>query len=298
MAIDLAKLKAAAAATGRDMTVAQTGGGDDYVPPETGRTRLRFIGYVEIGKHKDTIPGKPATIRPKVQLIFELSGPKHEPKVAENGEKIPHRITVTTNYSLNEKATFFRLFQQLNYKGTATHIVELLGGAYTGEVFHRQFKKRDGSDGIAVDLKPKGGAYQFGAPRYEIVGEDGPTGEYAPLKVAPAISPIRAFLWENPDMDQWNSLFIDGEYPERKDKDGKVVAPAKSKNVLQAAIKSAENFKGSPIALLLAAGGQSLDIPDAERVNVGEDDEAPTLPARHVSEDPAAATDILNGIAG
>ena len=300
MAIDIAKLKAAAAATGKDMTKAQTGGGGgDYVPPAEGKTRLRFIGYIELGKQKDQIPGKPMTVKPKVELIFELSGPKHPPKVTDDGEKIPHRISITTNYSLNEKATFFKLFQQMNHAGKATHIVDLLGSAYTGTVYHRKYQKKDGTEGIAVDLKAKGGAYMLGAPIYEIVNEDGPTGDFAPLKVDPPISPIRAFLWECPDMEQWQSLYIDGEYPERKDDAGKVIAKAKSKNVFQAKIKMAENFGGSPIALLLASNGVALDIPDAEQAAT-EDDEVES--AAPVLSDPAPpqgqdADDILNGVA-
>ncbi len=302
MAIDLTKLAAAATATGKDMTKAQTGGGGDYVPPVEGATRLRFIGYIELGKQKDQIPGKPVQIKPKVELVFELSGPKHPPKVLDDGTKLPHRISIVTNYSLNEKATFYKLFQQLNHAGKATHIVQLLGNAYKGTVYHRKYKKNDGSEGIAVDLKAKGGAYVIEAPRYEVVNEDGPTGEFAPLKVDAPISPIRCFLWDIPDMDQWASIYIDGEYPERKDDAGKVLSKAKSKNVYQAKIKSAENFAGSPIALLLAGNGVALDIPDAERAATEDEfedvpDENPGRVTEHPTPVGADADDILNGVA-
>lgn len=303
MAIDINKLKAAAAATGKDMTKAQTGGGGDYVPPAEGKCNLRLVGYIELGKHKDQVPGKPVTIKPKVELIFELSGAKHKPTETEDGTKIPHRISVVTNFSLNEKATFFKIFQQLNYAGTATHIVDLLGKAYRGTVYHRKYKKADGSEGVAADLKVKGGAYVFEPPRYEIVDpESGPTGEYAELRVDPPISPIRAFLWEMPDMEQWQSLFIEGEYPARVDEKGNVTLPAKTKNVFQAKIKNAVNFAGSPIALLLAGNGVSLDIPDAERISVDSDeDDTPSAPQQRivdpVTPQGADADDILNGVA-
>jgi hypothetical protein len=65
-------------------------------------------------------------------------------------------------------------------------------------------------------------------------------------------------------------LFIEGEYPERKDDKGNVTSPARSKNVFQNAIKNAVNFKGSPIYTLLAQNGQSLDIP-----TVDEQEDAP-----------------------
>lgn len=304
MAIDFTKLAAAAAATGKDMTKAQTGGGGDYVPPAEGPTRLRLVGYIELGKQKDQIPGKPMQIKPKVELIFELSGPKHPPKVLDDGTKLPHRISIVTNFSLNEKATFFKLFQQLNHAGTATHMVALLGNAYKGTVYHRKYKKSDGTEGIAADLKVKGGAYVIEPARYEIVDpENGPTGDFAPLRVDPPISPIRCFLWEMPDMDQWASLYIEGEYPERTDDSGKVIAKAKSKNVYQAKIKSAENFAGSPIATLLAGNGVALDIPDAERAAAADEEfeDVPDSVTNSVNDKPtptgAAADDILNGVA-
>ena len=31
----------------------------------------------------------------------------------------------------------------------------------------------------------------------------------------PAISDLRCMIWSSPDMDQWNSLFIEGQYEER-----------------------------------------------------------------------------------
>ena len=33
------------------------------------------------------------------------------------------------------------------------------------------------------------------------------------MKVDEPITSLKAFMWSNPDMDQWNSIFIDGERP-------------------------------------------------------------------------------------
>jgi hypothetical protein len=79
-------------------------------------------------------------------------------------------------------------------------------------------------------------------------------------------------------------LFIEGEYPERKDDKGNVTAPAKSKNVFQNTIKNAVNFRGSPIYTLLAANGQSLDIP---QIDEQEDDEGNEQGATPSGQPPA-----------
>lgn len=298
--VDIKALAAKAVATGKDMNVATTGGGGDYEPPAAGPTRLRFVSYVEVGKQKDTYMGKPRQ-RDTAILTFELSGPKHAPTDVD-GVKYPHRISVETAISLNEKAHFFKLFRALNHAGKAKHIAELIGEAYKGTVVHRTYKGRDGKERIAAELFDKAkGIYTIEAPRYELVDpETGPTGEFKVLPVDAPISPLRCFLWDYADKEQWDSIFIDGEYPERKDDKGVVTSPAKSKNVIQNKVKLAVNFKGSPIYLVLAANGGSLDIPDAESGRDPQDQptdgEAESAAAPAETPVGAAATDVLNGI--
>lgn len=302
MAIDFKALGAKATAeSGKDMTKAQTGGGGDYEPPKAGFCMLRLVGYFEIGKQAGTFKGAP-TIKDKVQLVFEVSGPHHPPTVHEDGTKTPHRITLEENFSLSEKAHFFKLFQRMNYKGEATHMVQLVGEPFKAKIIHRTYKRRDGKEGIAVDLYDKAtGTFTIEPPRAEIIDDMGmPTGEVKVLNVPPAITELKAFLWDYADMESWNSLFIDGEYPERRDDNGAVTAPAKSKNVIQNTIKRATNFKGSVIYNLLAAAGANLDIPDAEVAPGGEDDET-EAPAQAAAKpvmvpEGAAADDALNGV--
>jgi hypothetical protein len=267
MAIDFKALGAKAAATGTNMTVASAGGGGDYEPPAKGPTRLRFVSYVELGKQAGSYLGKP-TLKEKVELVFELSGKNHQPKVLDDGTKIPHRVSIELNFSLNEKAALFKLFQRLNYKQEATHIAQLLGQPYKGEVFHREYKRKDGKVGIAAELDSKEAGFSIAPPRVE---DDEVEGGWRVLEVAPAITPIKCFLWDHADMEQWSSIFVEGEYPERKDDKGVVTAKAKSKNVLQNKIKGASNFVGSPMHELLVSSGQPLDIPAMDE----QDDEAP-----------------------
>ena len=302
MTVDFKALGAKAAADGVDMTKATTGGGGDYQPPPAGPCLLRFVSYVELGKQTEKFMGK-ERVREKVLLTFELLGTKYPPAILESGEKVPHRITIEESLSLNEKANFFKLFQRLNFAGTATHIAQLLGTGYKGTVVHRKYAKRgEPTDdatkwtGVSVELKSKDTGYTIQPPRYEIIDpETGPTGEYGTLKIPPAITPIKCFLWNYADLDQWASIYIEGEYPERKDATGKVVAPAKSKNVFQDTIKRAVNFIGSPIHVLLMGNGQALDLPDAEdgKAPWGEEDETLNVPGQRatVSED-----DVLNGV--
>jgi hypothetical protein len=290
---------------GADQTVAKTGGGSE--PPAAGACNLRLVGYIETGKHKN-FKGK---VIDTVELIFEVSGKNHPPIETDNGP-VPHRITEKLTLSLNEKARFFKLFSLLNYKGTAKHCASLAleQAAYRGKIVHREYEV-NGQKRIAAELYDKKlGVYTITPPRIEAVDEDGqPTGEYREVKVAPALSQPRIFLWNQADMEQWQSLFIDGQWDERKDDKGNVTAPAKSKNVLQLKITSALNYKGSPIQKLLANGGAELELPADGVVDdepSGEDDGADegTTTARTSSTKPvtsnkpkaAAKGDPLAGI--
>ncbi len=295
MSIDFKALAAKAKETGADHTKVQTGGGSgDYTPPAEGMVRLRFIGYVEMGKHESEFKGvKKQSAR--VRLYFEASGPKHQPKDIE-GKLYPHIIVVEESLSFNDKANWPKLFAKLNYAKSATHPVELLGGAYLANIRHKKWA-RAGEDknkpetwtGVDVTLRGEDGAYTLRGPT--LIQIDDETGEEytKQVPVAEALTPLKAFLWENPDMDQWQSLFIEGEYPERKDKDGNVVKAASSKNVIQAKIMQAVNYKGSPLNHLLAANGKELDLGNVQDPDQPDDDgpaPAPKDPLAGVSKAP------------
>jgi hypothetical protein len=286
--IDFKALGAKAVANGADQTKSVAGGGD-YTPPAAGPGLARFVGYVEIGKQAGTMKGKP-TLKEKVLLIFELVGKRHA--VAE-GEQ-PHRITIEETYSLNEKANFFKLFQRMNYRQDAQHIVQLLGEGYKVEVVHDKWTGKDGKERTSAVLRNEAG-YTIAPPRKE--DEDSETG-WVDVAVPAAQSSLRCFLWNEADMAQWGSLFIEGEYPERKDDKGNVTAPAKSKNVLQSRIVHAKNYQGSPIHTLLAASGVALDLPaPGEDPDKREDEETPAAQTPATPAAKVASTDdALGGI--
>jgi hypothetical protein len=261
---NIAALAAAAAATGPDLNKATTGGGGDYVPPAAGQAWARFIGYVETGSHEKSVgAGKPKVVKPQVELIFELSGPRHAPKELEDGSKLPHRISedanAAANYGpLNEKAGLYKLFRRMNYDGSATHFAQLLGKAYLVTVHHTK-KTYGDKERTFVSLRDPDGAYSISPPNFT----DPVTGEVKSVPVPEPISPLRLFVWNAAPEHigpMWDSLFIDGEYPERKDKDGNVTSAAKSKNVFQNTIKDALNFNGSPIHEYLQTKGVPLNL--------------------------------------
>jgi hypothetical protein len=298
--IDFKALGAKAAAEGADQTKTTAGGGD-FTPAAAGPCNLRFVSYIEVGKVRKEYKGKPPKVQNEVWLTFELSGPRHPPREMDDGTKVPYRITLKENLSLNEKARFTKLFNRMNYAGGAQHMVQLLGEAYQGEVLHRTWKGADGKERIEAELYNKAeGTFTIKPPRFEVRDPEtgAATGEFRVVKVDPPITELKAFLWQYADKPMWDSLFIDGEWPERKNDKGEVTAKARSKNVLQNQIKLATNFKGSPIYEVLAAAGANLDIPEPDTVDEPAEDEDtnPPVPQGAVPQG-AAADDALNGIA-
>jgi hypothetical protein len=272
-------------ATSANMNEAGKGGGGEYVPPAAGPCQLRLIGYIETGLHADEYDGKPKNTY-EVQLIWELSGPNHQPKVLEDGTKLPHRMTMFLSAAqggyhapLNEKATLYKLFKRLNYDGKATHFAQLVGKGFLGTVIHKP-----GADG---------------KPRAYLKGPDGITvqpprfvnpidGTTVDVNVAPPVSELRVFLWnaQGPALKaMWDSLHIGGSYPAQ---DGR---PAKSKNVLQNKIKEALNFKASPIFQYLQTSGYDLTLGEAVG-NVSTTDAGAAAPAATArAADPLADVD-------
>lgn len=244
------------------------GGGGGYEPPAEGFVKLRLIGYIEVGKQKTSWQGQ-EKIKEQVQLIWELSGPKHPAKVMDDGTKVPQRITDTMTLSLNEKAGFFKLFRELNYKGTADNMAELLGEAFVGEIKHKVV-------GEGEQKRVYANLHNVRKPTLP----DPETGEDRVINVDPPISELRMHLWHHCDSDMWQSIYIDGEYPEKVDeKTGKVTHPARSKNVIQNKIKSAVNWKDHPMFAIVEVGATreeaaALDklVGDAAKLSDDSDD--------------------------
>lgn len=302
MTVDILALANQAAETATDMSEARTGGGGggDYVPPAEGISRARLVAYIETGKHEKNVgAGKPKMNVEQVRLIFELSGPNHEPKVLEDGTKLPHRITEDLNAGknygpLNEKSGLYKLFKRMNWEGNAKHMSQLLGKPFLVTIKHNKKVGTDGKERTYVSIRDESG-YLIQPPRF-VNPIDSTITE---VPVDPAISQLRLFLWNAaPDVigKMWDSLFIDGEYPERKNDKGEVTAPAKTKNVLQAEVMKATNFVNSPIHQYLQTKGTTLDLGAKVESGNGVAGATPTHPSPSATAQPAASDDPLANV--
>lgn len=292
MAIDKSALLADLEKTGVDMTKAQEGGGE-YAPPAAGPVWLRLFAYIEVGKHNKKVKGVDK-VTERVLLGFELSGPNHPPK--EDGT--PQVMWIDENKSLNPKANFFKLFSRLNHAGKAKHPLGLIGEAYLGKITHNVVPGKDGGKPRTFANLRSDGPYDIGPASFMNPMD----GAVTVLPVPALRKPEQVFLWDRPDLEQWASIFIEGEYPAREAEDGKPARAAQSKNVTQARIMKALNFKGSPTELMLLANGKPLDIPNAELPEDSDSDDgevdAPAEQAKAPAQVPTgqAAADALSGI--
>ena len=263
------------AAVQADANVAKAGGGN-YTPPPKGLARLRFIGYIELGKHVKKVQGKPDKNEDQAWLIFELGGKGYEPKVLDDGTKIPFRITVKLNKSLNEKATYYKLFKRMNYEQKATHFIQLLGQGYLGNVGHFEIppKEAGGQPTIIANFRDDAGNLTIRPPRVETMDADGDV-VVKPVPVPEAIGEQRCFVWDaKPEWfdKMWPSIYI----PDGDDEPAEEGKEKRSRNVYQNTIKAALNFEGSPIHQYLQSKGADLGIPDAEDAKGGKGSDAGT----------------------
>lgn len=290
MALNLTSLSQAAKQTAMaDMTTATKGGVE---PPAEGTGTAVFIGYIEIGKHSRKIKGVPKVMDECV-LRFELTGPLWTPREVD-GVKIPHIIDIKVTRSLNDKAKLFKLFTRMNYAGKASHITELLLQTFKVKVVHRKAKIGD-KEFTFAELVDKEGNFTIMPPRIEIVNEDTGDTIVKDMKINPHVGQLHALLWDKPDLDQWQSIFIEGEWPDEKNDDGSIKKKGKSKNKYQLLVGAATNFEGSQVHQLLAGNGIQLDIPGPgeEFDEDAEHDDAPASTAKPSALETAGGDDAL-----
>ena len=234
----------AAAAEQEDFNEVQQGG--NFEPLAEGPVRLRFIEYIEYGEHESEWQGK-SRKKEEVRFAFEVTGPKIEPR--EDG--LPHIIYFKANKSLSEKSTFYKLFRKMNYDGSHKVFASMLGQAFRGQIYHSVSGEGDKKRTYA-GLRDADGAFSVSPPYYD----DPESGERRMLNVPEPKAELRLFMWALADKEQWDSLFIDGEWEATADR------PAKSKNIHQEKIRTAVNWVGSPMQELLFG---DVDVGDAER---------------------------------
>lgn len=272
-ALSVAEL-AAMAAEQEDQTKVVTTGDYERNIPEAGKTVGRLIEYIEMGKRPGgSYLGKEKPAAEKVRLTFELLAPKHIKEYEVEGEKKQRasRISVTLKKSLSDKAKFKKLFNKMTYgRDGIKHIAQMLGEAFIIGVYHNVVKA-DGKDNTYVNLNPKDGEYDIGAP----VITDPLSGDVTKVPVRDALSPIRIFLWNNPTPETWDALFIDGTHTV---KDEKGVETEVSNNWMQEMLLGALDYEGSALAQMLAG---LTDLP--------ADEEEAAKPAEKGAESASAA---------
>lgn len=262
MAFDIGELSGyidEAADLGPDMNESVGGAGFAQRELAPGFCKLRLVGYIELGAHKDTVNGVTKT-KELVRLEWEVTGPKHP---VPEGEK-PSIIAFKLPKSLNEKAHYYKMFKRLNHDGSAKHFAQLLGRPFKGTI--HIVEKGEGADKKTYyNLRDLNGFTI--EPAFKV---DDETGESMPIKVDPQVTPTRCFLWDAPKgLDKmWESIFIDGMHEAKEGKD------AVSKNWIQETVRRALNFKGSPIEALIGGGaaleelGGAVEQPARSEANV------------------------------
>lgn len=252
---------AAKAAELNDQTDVKEGGDFEYTPPKEGKTIARFIEYIELGKHgQKPFQGTPKPDADEVRLTFELLNEKRgdiKTIEVEGGgtKKIADRISVRMPIKLNDRAKFVKLFRKMAYgRDAIKHMAQMLGEPFIITIIHNTAK--DDPKKIYANIADKDGNWTIEPPRYT----DPMSGESKDISgsVPAALSPLKIFLWNAPDKEQWGSLFIEGTRTVKRD--GRDVEV--SKNWLQEVLLSAKNYKGSPLDTLLSGLGDLSIAPE------------------------------------
>ena len=141
-----------------------TGGSGEYSIPAAGKTLMRFVGYVEVGKHPTTYQGKVNGSAVRAKLFFELLGPKHMVDDGNGGKRSTlyiEDIFVKTG----EKAAFRKLFMKMRGGDEAIkNMAQLLGRGYIIEIVHNTVKGSDGKETTYANIRNKDGEWTIAPP--------------------------------------------------------------------------------------------------------------------------------------
>lgn len=240
-ALTLAEIRALAAAakeTATDMTEEQKGGAGARLLPD-GYSLAHITGVIEYGLQPQEFEGKPTADAEEVQLEFALYD---EGYCNEDGTPYVVR-TYPMKVSRTAKSNAFKLFKALNWQGQHTTWIDLLGETIMVKIVQyddKQKKKRSKIDTNGflppIDLRTK---KPYPAPELDE-------------------SLLRVFLWDQPTIECWDLLAIEGTLDD-----------GQSKNFLQEKLLSARNFAGSALEELLLGNGVEFKVPVAKPKTTG-----------------------------
>lgn len=257
---DLIAKEAEVTATTQNMNEASTGGGSSKIM-ETGQYLGAIVQYLDMGNHFEVYKEEKKGPFPKIRMsvaVFDVD----EYGDLETTPVLIHDIGMFVKR--NERSKSYKAFRALNYTNDArfTHFAQAFMKPYLFKVEKRRSKA--GKEYNSIDW----------------------------AATQPAINPInrrpiplpeiddslkRVFLWNNPTMEQWEKLYVEGEFDD-----------GNSKNFLQEEILNATDFHGSAVDLMLRGGGKSLPTPtpQAEPVEVVvKDKPKPAMPAMPKDDD-------------
>jgi len=234
--------------------------------PRAGIAMLRYVGYIETGKHMPKDP----THKPNYKCIhiFELHHPDHLIEL-EGGTKIPQRMFVHQGKGSTAKSAYRKLFSVMNtaQQGRYNHFIQMMGTAFLADIHHSDYK-----DTTYANLQLEG-AWSLRAPAMV----DVLTNIATPVPIPETSGVILGFLWENDNISDtdyvvmWDSLFIEGV---RDDKS--------SKNWIQETIIDSMEWEGSRLQSLTeefvsldepVEGGESTlgAMADMAQAGIGDD---------------------------
>ena len=255
--------------------------------PEAGACQLRFVGYVELGKHYGMFKGiQKKNPDREVKLTFEVVSPRHT-----KGKDYPVTISLTTlGISTNAKSKYHKLFKAMAMGDESIkHLAQCLGKAYCGKIFHATYKNKKGEEVTFATLQnPDTKEFAILPP----VVEDYETGETRKVNVAPAKSEIICFVWNKPLLKMWNAIHIEGTTDD-----------GRSKNWMQERCLEAVDFKGSPLQAMLTLNNMPTEVekpednapaPDAEDAPAPEVEETKEAPKAKKAEKKAAKVEADN----
>lgn len=194
--------------------------------PAQGKALARLVGVVEIGEHEvNSGPNIAPKIKNRIRYVFELFGKKYPRHELDDGTVIPQRLSRSITNSRHEKSTQYAWVSAMDPAKQYNHPIQMIGDSFIVHIEHKQV--------------PDGTTIAYIKAVEEATHEDLDTGEVTKMEAPEPVSDYMIFLWSNPSLEMWNSLYIPGEF------DGR------SRNIFQDMITNALNFEGSPAALML-----------------------------------------------
>lgn len=183
-----------------------TGSGrPDLLPLPAGvALKARLVGYVELGIHEGTLARPDGTLpkQDKVRLFFQVFGTGEAfEQVDKEGQVIPRVVSLFINKSGNEKASWPKLLNKMNYRGDKLRMVDLLGHAFRVKLTARPAGK---------DGKPQSPVLKWedvASPLIDQFDDEGNVIGQKEIPVpAPSKSELKLFQFLTGTKAQWDTL--------------------------------------------------------------------------------------------